>query len=557
MEQKELCLKWNNYLDVFHGAFLSLLNSEHFTDVTLACDSQSIKCHRLVLSSFSSYFETLLLGMSHPHPIIILKDVKFDDLLSLVKFMYTGEVTVPQAQTSSLVKVAEMLKVKGLGYPDETVNQTQKPIYLSQNTQMAQPAKKRNRIDTASENSFLAEDSSSNLEPPVADTSNDKLVHYPAESISSVYKTGIAACNSLKVKDEFAVGIDKGRNDSSSEFEDDGEHSGYSSEKLIENRILVRSQRMPNVSLNFSEVEETFPDFSQDILSHKHEDVSLRVPAGVSGQLTRNLNPSEFQSNIPENEKIKNLYSKNGDDQCFGITNCDASPKQEDNTLIIPPSISTKLGIDFRSPKLDLTTCKNEGIEDLFPNEDEQMFEITNPDLSPKLEVNTLVSSPSIATKLGKDCDSPKLDISACKNEGIYASPPFCNNEPSNISAKSEIELSKHIKIHSGLKPYECTTCKKKFSSSSHLSRHKKLHTGEKPYECVICKKKFSQGAALNTHRRIHTGEKPYECVICKKKFSDYSNLIHHRRIHSRKIHSEEESYWREKSILDKVFKEF
>ncbi|XP_065575425.1 zinc finger and BTB domain-containing protein 6-like isoform X4 [Artemia franciscana] len=507
MEQKELCLKWNNYLDVFHGAFLSLLNSEHFTDVTLACDSQSIKCHRLVLSSFSSYFETLLLGMSHPHPIIILKDVKFDDLLSLVKFMYTGEVTVPQAQTSSLVKVAEMLKVKGLGYPDETVNQTQKPIYLSQNTQMAQPAKKRNRIDTASENSFLAEDSSSNLEPPVADTSNDKLVHYPAESISSVYKTGIAACNSLKVKDEFAVGIDKGRNDSSSEFEDDGEHSGYSSEKLIENRILVRSQRMPNVSLNFSE--------------------------------------------------IKNLYSKNGDDQCFGITNCDASPKQEDNTLIIPPSISTKLGIDFRSPKLDLTTCKNEGIEDLFPNEDEQMFEITNPDLSPKLEVNTLVSSPSIATKLGKDCDSPKLDISACKNEGIYASPPFCNNEPSNISAKSEIELSKHIKIHSGLKPYECTTCKKKFSSSSHLSRHKKLHTGEKPYECVICKKKFSQGAALNTHRRIHTGEKPYECVICKKKFSDYSNLIHHRRIHSRKIHSEEESYWREKSILDKVFKEF
>ena len=58
------------------------------------------------------------------------------------------------------------------------------------------------------------------------------------------------------------------------------------------------------------------------------------------------------------------------------------------------------------------------GIEDLFPNEDEQMFEITNPGLSPKLEVNTLVSSTSIAAKLGKDCDSPKLDISACKNEG-------------------------------------------------------------------------------------------------------------------------------------------
>ena len=181
MEQKEFCLKWNNYLDVFHGAFLSLLNSEYFTDVTLSCDSQSVKCHRLVLSSCSSYFETLLLGISHPHPIIILKDVKFQDLIALVKFMYTGEVNVPQAQTSSLIKVAEMLKVKGLGYPSETVNQIQEPRYLVQQT---------------SENNFLAEGSSSNLELPLADTSNNNLANCPTETSSFVYQTYIAACNS-------------------------------------------------------------------------------------------------------------------------------------------------------------------------------------------------------------------------------------------------------------------------------------------------------------------------------------------------------------------------
>jgi hypothetical protein len=197
MEQKEFCLKWNNYLDVFHGAFSSLLNSEHFTDVTLSCDSQSIKCHRLVLSSCSSYFETLLLGISHPHPIIILKDAKFHDLLALVTFMYTGEVTVSQAQASSLIKVAEMLKVKGLAYPDETVNQMQKPSYHSQNTQMTQPTAKKNRVDSTSENSFLAEDSFSTLEPPVVDTSNNKLVNYPAETSFSAYKTDLAECNSL------------------------------------------------------------------------------------------------------------------------------------------------------------------------------------------------------------------------------------------------------------------------------------------------------------------------------------------------------------------------
>ncbi|KAK2720368.1 hypothetical protein QYM36_004302, partial [Artemia franciscana] len=260
MEHKEFCLKWNNYLDIFHGTFLSLLNSENFTDVTLSCDSQSIKCHRLVLSCCSSYFETLLLGISHPHPVIILKDVKFEDLLSLVKFMYTGEVTVPQAQTSSLLKVAEMLKVKGLADPDETVNQTQKLSYLSQNTQMTEPAAKRNRVDTVSENNSLVEDSSSNLEPSVADTSNNKLINYPAETGSSAYNTNNSACSSMQIKHEFAVDIDKGWNDSSSQFRNDGEHFDYASEKLIGNRIFEKRERMPNPGLKFSGLVDTSPN---------------------------------------------------------------------------------------------------------------------------------------------------------------------------------------------------------------------------------------------------------------------------------------------------------
>jgi hypothetical protein len=129
--------------------------------------------------------------------VIILKDVKFHDLLALVKFMYTGEVTVPQAQTSSLVKVAEMLKVKGLAYPNETANHIQKPSYPSQNTQMTQPSVNGNTIDSYSENRFLAKDSSSNLEYPIADTSNEIVINYAAETSSSVYKIDFAACNSL------------------------------------------------------------------------------------------------------------------------------------------------------------------------------------------------------------------------------------------------------------------------------------------------------------------------------------------------------------------------
>ncbi|KAK2703900.1 hypothetical protein QYM36_017823 [Artemia franciscana] len=325
MEQEEFCLKWSNYLDVLHGAFLSVLNSENFTDVTLFCDSESIKCHRLILSSCSSYFETLFLGISHSHPIIILKDVKFHDLQALVKFMYTGEVTVPPAQTRSLIKLAEMLKVNGLAYSNETATQIQKPRYPSQNFQITQPATEGDRVDTTCENSILAEDSSSDLEPPVADSLNDSFVNYPSDSSSSVYKTDIGACNSLtldilsekeQVKDEFAEGFGKGRDNSSTQFEDDEEHFDYGNENLTGSQILERTEIALNGIINSSEVEEAFPDFSEDIfgrknliLSPKHEDIPLVVSPVASEQLNLNFRPSE--STIRQSGRVGDSSSTN------------------------------------------------------------------------------------------------------------------------------------------------------------------------------------------------------------------------------------------------------
>ncbi|XP_065582209.1 protein abrupt-like isoform X1 [Artemia franciscana] len=372
MEEKEFCLKWNNYLDVFHGTFLSLMNNEHFTDITLSCESQSINCHRLVLSSCSSYFETLLLGISHSHPIIILKDVKFCDLLSLVRFMYTGEVTVPQTQTSSLIKVAEMLKVKGLADPDETVNQTQKLSYLSQNTQMTQPATKRNRVYTAAENSFLAEDSSSNLEPCVADTSNDKLVNYSAETSSSAYIIDIAPGNSLQVKDEFAVGTHKGGNNSSSQFEDNGERFDNGSEKLIGSRISERTERMPNASLKFSEAEETTPSFIEDIfgrkypiLSPKHEDFPLLVSPGVSGQLNGNVKRFELESNISENGKVEDPLPTHHE-EVLAIPNLILFPKREDVPLDTFPGFSGPRELQLDTQESSATSFDGQGISQIL-----------------------------------------------------------------------------------------------------------------------------------------------------------------------------------------------
>lgn len=48
------------------------------------------------------------------HPILILKDVKFQELKAMMDYMYRGEVNISQDQLGALLKAAESLQIKGL-----------------------------------------------------------------------------------------------------------------------------------------------------------------------------------------------------------------------------------------------------------------------------------------------------------------------------------------------------------------------------------------------------------------------------------------------------------
>lgn len=134
-----------------------MFESQAFVDVTIGCERSSLKAHKMVLAASSQYFQSLFLDHPNKHPIVILKDIRFEDLKALVEFMYRGELYVTQDQLPSLLKAAETLQISRL------TDVVSKPTFVSNDTPTVTPSlityskKKRKRPKTDPKSNVGAE----------------------------------------------------------------------------------------------------------------------------------------------------------------------------------------------------------------------------------------------------------------------------------------------------------------------------------------------------------------------------------------------------------------
>ena len=109
-------LEFDGFDSFFLKALRKIFEESLFPDVTLVGDDQHpIEAHRIILSAHSSILENALSENKTAKPTLHLKGFNYQNLSFLMQYMYLGEVSLPIAKASELLKMAKYLQISQLG----------------------------------------------------------------------------------------------------------------------------------------------------------------------------------------------------------------------------------------------------------------------------------------------------------------------------------------------------------------------------------------------------------------------------------------------------------
>lgn len=109
---------------------------------------------------------------------------------------------------------------------------------------------------------------------------------------------------------------------------------------------------------------------------------------------------------------------------------------------------------------------------------------------------------------------------------------PLCPYE-----TRSRGILYRHLLIHTGVKPYCCEHCGRRYALPETLLRHMAAHRKKPPYQCSRCTLALDHFSEYLRHQVYHMLKSIHRCSSCGEGFVWKQALKHHSRLHKDSRH--------------------
>ncbi|XP_062550108.1 zinc finger protein Xfin-like isoform X2 [Armigeres subalbatus] len=177
-----------------------------------------------------------------------------------------------------------------------------------------------------------------------------------------------------------------------------------------------------------------------------------------------------------------------------------------------------------------LPTKESDGVKaNVVENHKEKPREV-----SVTIEANPDAASVEHITDLMDADDDEKLspyeEININDNSGAQYTCNICS-----VDFEQLLAIKRHIhKDHADVKKRSCNLCGIALSNAHNLTPHMRIHTGERPFKCGSCEQDFVTVSDLRRHGRRfnhthdHLMRKWCKCIVCRKSFHSIQELEDH-----------------------------